>query len=96
MENLEPTIEQTDEAGEIVIKELAKEYLTKGAWQTILFLYQEKDAKTNEFGEPKVGIRRYQKTGGALKLRSKFNISSKAQAHQIIDLLSRWFPVENA
>lgn len=96
MENEEPTIEQTDENGEIVVKELAKEYLTKGSWQTILFLYQEKDAKTGDFGEPKVGIRRFQKSGGVLKLRSKFNISSKAQAKQIVDLLNRWFPSDNA
>ena len=43
-ENLEPTIEYTDEeTGELVIKELAKEYLSKGAWSTMMFLYQDRN-----------------------------------------------------
>ena len=54
IENTEPTVEMTDETGELVVKQLAKENLTKGAWQTIMFLYREKDAKTGEFGDPKV------------------------------------------
>lgn len=91
MDDTEPTVEMTDEAGEIVVKELAKEYLTKGAWQTIMFLYQEKDARSGEFGEPKVSIRRYQKTGGVLKQRSKFNVSNKTQAEAIISTLNKWY-----
>lgn len=72
-ENTEPTIEYTDEeTGELVIKELAKEYLSKGAWQTMMFLYQDKNAKTGEWTEPKVSIRRYQKQQGVFKQRSKF------------------------
>lgn len=92
-ENLEPTVEQADETGELVTKELAKEYLTKGAWQTIMFLYQEKD-KTGEFGDPKVSIRRFQKVAGVLKQRSKFNISSKAQAEQMIAVLRKWYELD--
>ena len=71
--------------------ELAKEYLSKGAWSTIMFLYQEKNAKTGEFGEPKVSVRRYQKQQGVLKQRSKFNISSKEQAKAMIAILNKWY-----
>ncbi|HSQ43315.1 MAG TPA: hypothetical protein VLM37_13630 [Fibrobacteraceae bacterium] len=85
-----------DDNGQKVIEELAKEYLTKGSWQTIMFLYRERDSRTGEFGDPKVGIRRYQKYAGALKLRSKFNISSQTQAKQIIDVLERWYPETHA
>jgi len=88
----EPTIHLVDENGQVMIEELSKEYLTKGAWQTLLFLFKERDQRTGEMGEPKVGIRRYQKSKGVLKLRSKFNISSKTQARQIIDILERWYP----
>ena len=53
METEEPTVEMVDtETGEQVIKELDKAVLTKGAWQTMMFLCQEKNAKTGEFGEP--------------------------------------------
>jgi len=93
LDNTEPTVEMSDETGEISVKELAKEYLSKGAWQTIMFLYQEKD-KTGEFGEPKVSIRRYQKVAGVLKQRSKFNISSKSQAEQMIAVLRKWYEID--
>lgn len=89
-ENTEPTVEFTDENGELTVKELAKEYLSKGAWSTIAYLYQEKD-KDGNFGEAKVSLRRYQKTKGVYKQRSKFNISSKAQAEQIINCLKKWY-----
>ena len=94
METEEPTVEMTDpETGEQVIKELDKAVLTKGAWQTMMFLCQEKNAKTGEFGEPKVYLRRYQKAGGAFKARSKFNISGKAQAEAIIENLKKWYNI---
>ena len=47
----EPTVEMTDpDTGEQVIKELDKAVLSKGAWQTMMFLCQERNAKTGEFG----------------------------------------------
>ncbi|MDR3001096.1 MAG: hypothetical protein LBU89_07515 [Fibromonadaceae bacterium] len=89
-ENIEPTVEQVDENGEVIVKELAKEYLTKGAWSTVAFLYQEKDRDGN-FGESKVTLRRYQKSGGVYKQRSKFNVSGKTQAEQIIGVFKKWY-----
>ncbi|MDR1830288.1 MAG: hypothetical protein LBQ76_05895 [Candidatus Fibromonas sp.] len=89
-ENTEPTVEQADENGEVIVKELAKEFLSKGAWSTIAFLYQERD-KSGDFGEVKVTLRRYQKIAGVYKQRSKFNVSSKAQAEQIIEVLKKWY-----
>lgn len=92
MEAEEPTVEMSDvDTGEQIIKELDKVTLTKGAWQTMMFLCQEKNAKTGEYGEPKVYLRRYQKVAGAFKARSKFNISGKAQAEAIIENLKKWY-----
>lgn len=88
----EPSIAQVDENGEVMIEQIAMEYLTKGSWQTVMFLYKERDQRTNVMSDLKVGIRRYQKAKGVLKLRSKFNISSKAQAKQMIEILERWYP----
>ncbi|NLO23555.1 MAG: hypothetical protein GX116_04380 [Fibrobacter sp.] len=87
----EPTVEEFDENGDLVVKELAKEYLTKGAWQTIMFLYQEKDLNTGEFGDPKVTIRRFQKFRGVLRQRSKFNVTSKDQAKAIMETFNKWY-----
>lgn len=73
-----------------IVKELDKEVLTKGAWTTILFRYQEWNRSKEEYGAEKFSIRRYQKRGGSYQQKSKFNISSPAQAQKIIDVLSKW------
>lgn len=72
------------------VKELDKIVLTKGAWATVMYRYQDLDRKTGEFGPDKYTIRRYQKRNGEYGQRSKFNISSRDQAQQIIEALTRW------
>lgn len=77
--------------GEIMtVKELDKVVLTKGAWATLMFRYQDLDRKTGEFGPDKYTIRRYQKRNGEYGQRSKFNISSRDQAQQIVAALTGW------
>jgi len=73
-----------------IVKELDKEVLTKGAWTTILFRYQEWNRSKEEYGAEKFSIRRYQKRSGSYQPKSKFNISSPAQAQKIIDVLNKW------
>jgi len=79
-----------EEDGTLIVKELDKEILSKGAWTTIIFRYQDMNRSTGEYGPDKYTIRRYQKQKGQYLPKSKFNISSKAQAQKIIDTLSRW------
>ena len=55
-----------------------------------MYMYQDLDKKTEEFGPVKYSIRRYQKRNGEYSQRSKFNISNKAQALQIIEALNAW------
>ncbi|HEC59978.1 hypothetical protein LCGC14_0808780 [marine sediment metagenome] len=78
------------EGDEMTVKELDKVVLTKGAWATLMYRYQDLDRKTGEFGPDKYTIRRYQKRNGEYSQRSKFNISSKDQATKIIEALSKW------
>jgi hypothetical protein len=78
------------EGDEMTVKELDKVVLTKGAWATVMFRYQDLDRKSGEFGPDKYTIRRYQKRDGEYNQRSKFNISSKAQATSIIEALTKW------
>lgn len=79
-----------EEDGLLAVKELDKEVLTKGAWATILFRYQEYDRSKGAYGSEKYAVRRYQKREGEYQLKSKFNISSTEQAQKIIEVLSRW------
>ena len=90
----EITIRYEDTEGNEVVRELDKEILTRGAWTTIMFLYEELDPRTNGFSGPKVTIRRYKKVRGEFRQQSKFNISSAKQAIVIADTLKRWFKDE--
>ena len=78
------------EGDEMTVKELDKVVLTKGAWATLMYRYQDLDRKSGEFGPDKYTIRRYQKRNGEYSQRSKFNISSKDQAKSIIAALTKW------
>ena len=83
-----------EEDGLQVVKETGKEVLSKGAWTTILFRYQNLDKSTGEFGKSMYTIRRYQKRQGEYITKSKFNISSNEQAKKIIDTLASWIAEE--
>ena len=83
---------QYEEEGKVLRKQLDKEVLSKGSWTTIMFLYQDLDRKSGEYGPHKVSIRRYQKRDGSYLPRSKFEISSPRQALAIRDKIGNWFP----
>jgi hypothetical protein len=91
----ELTIAYTDDDELEITKELAKEVLTKGAWTTIMYKYQDLNRTSGEFGPIKVSVRRYQKQNGEYKSRSKFNISSEKQARQMMSILEGWFPKDD-
>jgi hypothetical protein len=73
-----------------VVKELDKVILSKGAWVTILFRYQEWVPSKEAYSEEKYSIRRYKKSGDRYLQQSKFNISSREQAQKLIDALLGW------
>ena len=78
------------EGGIQLVKELDKQILTKGAWATIIFKYQDWNRSKEEYGAEKYTIRRYQKRDGQYQPRARFNISSKDQAIKIIAALQKW------
>lgn len=80
-----------EEDGRLVRRELQREVLSKGAWSTIMFLFQELDRKTEEWRAPKVAIVRYKKWNGVYRKQSSFNVSSEKQARQMIATMEKWF-----
>jgi hypothetical protein len=78
------------EGGIEIVKEIDKRVLSKGAWTTVLFRYQDWDPRKEEYSKDKYSIRRYQKRSGEYRQQSKFNISSPDQARQLIEALSDW------
>ena len=81
---------QYEEDDQVLVKELDKDILTKGAWATIIFIYQNWSKAKNEFAKEMFTIRRYQKRNGEYLPKSKFNISSADQAKKIIATLEKW------
>jgi len=79
-----------EEDGIETVKELDKKILTKGAWSTVIFRYQDWNRSKEEYGPDKYSIRRYQKRNGEYQQKSKFNISSPDQAQQLIEALTEW------
>lgn len=79
-----------EEDGILLVKELDKEILSKGAWTTILYRYQNWNKTKEEYSKEMYTIRRYQKRDGDYLSKSKFNISSPEQAQKIIAALQKW------
>lgn len=79
-----------EENGTLVCKETGKEVLSRGAWTTIIFRFQEWQADADTYGPEKYVIRRYKKVGDEYRQQSKFTISSAKQAQKIVDILQSW------
>ena len=79
-----------EDGGIETVKELDKKVLTKGAWATIIYRYQDWNRTKEEYSPDKFTIRRYQKRDGEYQQKSKFNISSEKQAKEIIIALQGW------
>ena len=88
----EISIDWKDDNGQYMVKQVKKEVLTSGAWSTVMFMYQDFDKKTGEFGPKKIRVVRYQKRSGKFMPQSKFNISSAKQAKRIIEIIQNWLP----
>jgi len=74
----------------LLVKETGKSILSKGAWTTIIFRYEQWEKKKEAYSPERYTIRRYRKMNGEYKQQNKFNISSKDQAKKIINALETW------
>ncbi|MDE2889721.1 MAG: hypothetical protein OXR72_16060 [Gemmatimonadota bacterium] len=79
-----------EEDGVLLCRQLDKHVLSRGAWATVMFLYQDLNRQSGEYGPEKVTIRRFQKRDGTYIPRSKFNISSLDQGRKIVSALQDW------
>jgi len=89
-EKVEQLTVSYEEDGIEIVRELDKEILSKGAWATVLYRYQQWQPAKETYSEDKYTIRRYRKKDGVYRAQSKFNISSRDQAAKIVDVLKKW------
>ncbi|MBG0778140.1 MAG: hypothetical protein H0S85_17075 [Desulfovibrionaceae bacterium] len=88
--NIEEITIDYEEDGVLIVKELDKVVLSKGAWTTIIFRYVQWDRTREEYGPDRFVIRRYRKVNDEYRSQSKFNISSTDQARKIVAALQGW------
>jgi hypothetical protein len=79
-----------EDGGVETVKELDKKILSKGAWATVIYRYQDWEPAKNQYSQDRFSIRRYQKRNGEYQQKSKFNISSEKQAQELIEALQGW------
>jgi capsule polysaccharide export protein KpsE/RkpR len=84
---------QYEEEGQVLVEELDKLILNRGAWTTILFLYREWNAAAEDFSPPKAGLRRYQKSKGVFRKRDGINLTAK-NVSTLIAQLQSWFKTD--
>ena len=94
-ETVEELTVNYEDGGVQTVKELDKKILSKGAWTTIIFRYQDWEHAKNQYSADRFTIRRYQKRNGEYQQKSKFNISSEKQAQEIVEALQSWLMNSN-
>jgi len=85
-----------EEEGILVIKELDKVILSKGAWATVLYRYRQWEKAKDGYGADRYSIRRYRKMDDEYRQQNKFNISSRDQALKLIEALQKWVDLDGA
>ncbi|UQZ91140.1 hypothetical protein C4J81_02705 [Deltaproteobacteria bacterium Smac51] len=88
-ENINDITITYEEDGELVVEELEKVILNRGAWTSILFRYRERERQTGQMGPAKATLRRYQKYQGVFKKRDAINLSAET-ARTLVDTLEKW------
>lgn len=88
-ENINDITVNYEDEGELLVEELDKVILNRGAWTSILFRYREKSRSTGEMGAPKATLRRYQKHNGVFKKRDAINLSADT-ARTLVETLQLW------
>ncbi len=71
-------------------RELNKKVLTKGAWATVVYLYEEKNKKTEEWSKPKLSLVRYRKLKGSYRFQKEFALSNIDHALVLRDTIDEW------
>lgn len=88
-ENINDITVNYEEEGELLVEELDKVILNRGAWTSIIFRYRERNRQSGEMGPPKATLRRYQKYQGVFKKRDAINLSADA-ARTLSTVLHTW------
>ena len=81
-----------EENGVLVRRDIGRKVLRRGPWSTVLFLYEELDRETLTWRPAKIAVVRFQKWRGSYRKHSSFQLSSEAEAKELLDVIVDWLP----
>jgi len=90
VETLDELSYDFEDDGVLVRKQLDRLILARGAWATVMFLYQELDRGSGTFRAPKLAVVRFKKASGAYRKHSSFNVAGAAEARRLADVFAAW------
>jgi hypothetical protein len=91
VETLDELSYDVEEDGVLVRRQVDRVVVARGAWATVMFLYEELDRATGAFRAPKIAVARFKKLRGAYRRHSVFTLASIAEARALTDVFERWF-----
>jgi hypothetical protein len=91
VETLDELSYDVEEDGVLVRRQIDRVVVARGAWATLMFLYEELDRATGSFRAPKIAVARFKKFRGAYRRHSVFTLASVAEARALTDVFERWF-----
>ncbi len=77
-------------------RELNKKVLTKGAWATVVYKYEEliRNKKGENWSNPRIALVRYRKLKGSFRYQKEFAISNLDHARELHATLGPWLSDE--
>jgi hypothetical protein len=79
-----------EDDGVLVRKQLERVVIARGAWATVMFLYEELDRATGSFGAPKIAFVRLKKSRGAYRKHASFTIAGGDETRRLGAILAGW------
>jgi hypothetical protein len=81
---------ETEADGEVIRKEIDKDFFFDGPVALGVFLFADKDKKTGAFTEKKVMIIKFRKHLGGYKVESKVVLGGLENASRVVEKIREW------
>jgi|GEM_PF-2677837 len=81
---------QTEAEGDVIRKEIDKAFFFDGPMVLGVFLFADKDKKTEGFGEKKIMIIKFRKHLGGYKIESKVSLGGLENASKVVEKIQEW------
>jgi hypothetical protein len=92
-ETLDDLTYDVEDDGVLARRQLDRVILSRGAWATVMFLYEELDRETGAYRAPKIAVVRFQKWRGVYRKHASLTLADGAEAQAFVATLGAWAPL---